>query len=152
MRVSLLDPSLSASSAPNYVCDFTPGPPLTSSLGTISLRRKITNNTGGNVTRLRLRVVDVTTYPAGGEAADYRVLSSGSTVVPLTGGGSVTAQGFTADPPDYPTGHGLQSGLRSSTITLNTPLPLNSSIYVNLTLGVETDGEGRFAFVVEALP
>src|SRR5689334_13477215 len=60
---NLLDVCVGPASPPNRVRDFTPGPLFTSSEGTLDIRRTIVNNTGGNVTRLRFRIVDLTTFP-----------------------------------------------------------------------------------------
>ena len=51
---------------------------MRSNLGTMSFRRRITNFTGAPVSRLRFRIIDITTFPvptAG--VADLRALTSG---------------------------------------------------------------------------
>jgi FG-GAP repeat protein len=82
--VGLLDPSQSASAAPNRVRDFLNSTPC-SSFGTLSIRRTVTNNTGTTVTRLRFRVVIITTAPAPSDTADLRPISSVDTTVVVTG-------------------------------------------------------------------
>ena len=62
--VSLLDPCAGGNAAPNQVRDTTPDPQNNSTLGTIELRRTITNNSIGAATRLRFRVTQQTTLPA----------------------------------------------------------------------------------------
>ncbi len=52
------------SSPPNRVRDFTSDPANNSTFGTLDIRRTVVNNTGGNVTRLRFRIIDLTTFPA----------------------------------------------------------------------------------------
>lgn len=59
-----IDASVGPSSPPNLLRDFTSDPGNNSTFGTIALRQKFTNNTGGAVTRLRFRIIDQTTYLA----------------------------------------------------------------------------------------
>ncbi len=81
------------------------------------------NNTGGNVTRLRYRVVDLTTFPAPSGIADLRPRTSVAVVVsgindaatcaatgaPATPPCTVTVQGTTLEqPPSQPNGSRLQ--------------------------------------------
>src|SRR6185369_9896347 len=77
----LLDICVAAASPPNRVRDFTSAPAQNSTFGTLDIRRTIINNTGGNVTRLRFRVVDLTTFPAPSGIADLRPRTSTSVVV-----------------------------------------------------------------------
>ena len=74
--MSLIDPAVAANASPNYVRDFTSDPANNSTFGTISLRRKFTNNTGTPITRLRLRIIDLTTFPAPSGTADLRRCSA----------------------------------------------------------------------------
>jgi hypothetical protein len=60
----LLDANVGSNLVPNRVRDFTSDPPNNSTFGTLSIRRRFVNNTGGSVTRLRFRVIDVSTFPA----------------------------------------------------------------------------------------
>jgi hypothetical protein len=62
--VSRLDSLASEDSAPNRFRDTTPGNSSTSSFGTLSFRRRFTNNLGQLITRLRFRIVDITTFPS----------------------------------------------------------------------------------------
>ena len=64
---AMLDSTQDASTAPNVVRDTTPDIPNNSTFGTIDFRRRFTNNTGGNVTQLRYRIVDMTTFPSAPE-------------------------------------------------------------------------------------
>lgn len=156
--VTLLDTCAGQAVAPNRVRDTTPGPSATSSLGTLAMRRTITNNTGGNVTRLRFRVIDITTMVAPVGTADLRPITSGDTVVTVdrppcgTGTGPVTVRGLTLDPPTQSIGGGFNSSLSVGVITLGTPLTPGSSIDVNFVTGVQQGGSFRFFINVEALP
>lgn len=138
------------------VRDTTPNTANLSTFGTLSLRRRFTNNTGQPVTRLRFRVVDIATIvgstgvPIG--IADLRVLTSPTISVFTAGGGSLTVQGLTLEePPAQPRGGGLNTSLLAGTVTLATPLPSGNSLDVHFLLGVQQVGVFRFFVNVEAL-
>jgi hypothetical protein len=155
--ISLIDPAVAASVTPNRVRDTSAVGP-NAAVGTLSIRRTITNNTGGNVTRLRFRVIDITTlytpgYVLGGSQADMRVLNSNDITVVITGGSSVIARGTTVEtPPTQAFGGGLNSSLNVGIITLAQPLGAGQSISVQWLLGVQQSGSFRFFVNVEALP
>jgi hypothetical protein len=152
---TLMAPCFAASNAPNRVRDFTSDPESQATFGTLSIRRVITNNTANDVTRLRFRIIDITTSPAPVGFADLRVLtSSGSTEDdPCNPGELIDIAGLTLEtPPSQPLGGGFNSTLSAGTITLETPLAANSSITVNFLLGVQQTGRFRFFVNVEALP
>ena len=154
---ALIDPAVSAASAPNRVRDLNDtGPNKT--FGTISVRRKWTNNLGTPVTLLRFRIVDTTTLfspgysPTGGQA-DVRALSSSAVPVTLTGGAVITVFGTTLDmPPTQLLAGGHNATLKAGTITLTQPLAPGASIYLQFLLGVEKTGSFRFFVNVEAVP
>lgn len=157
--VALLDPCVVASSPPNRVRDFTSDPANNSTFGTLDLRRTFTNNTGGNVTRLRYRVIDITTFPAPSGIADLRPRTSTAVVVTVdrapcgSGTSNVTVQGTTLEqPPSQPNGGGFNSSLSSGTVTLATPLANGASIDVRFLLGIQQTGNFKFYLNIEALP
>jgi hypothetical protein len=168
IKASLIDPAAASTASPNRVRDtnsyldaLTPSSPSGAggnyTLGTLLIRRKFTNNTGGSVTRLRFRIVDITSTnapPGGGGQADVRSLTSATQAsVTITGGGTVAVQGLTLEqPPTQLRGGGLNSTLSAGTITLATPLAAGAKINVNFLLGVATGGSYRFFINVEALP
>ncbi|HJR07775.1 MAG TPA: hypothetical protein VJ842_10980 [Pyrinomonadaceae bacterium] len=133
--------------------------------GTISIRRRFTNSTQQTITRLRFRIVDITTLPEGGVngMADLRAITSPTVMVFCqseagithtctdTGGPITTIEGTTleqqAAPNDQPNG-----GAFNSTLTLAVSLVPNASINVQFRLGVESNGFFRFFVNVEALP
>jgi hypothetical protein len=145
IKVSPLDPCASLTGTPNRLRDGTndPGEP-NDQFGTMTFRRRFTNNTGANVTRLRFRIVDITTFPSAsfvlppgdicGDpgtqcAADLRALTSTASVVaisPACGGGTVTVQGTTleqaASAENQPNGGAFNSTLSAGTVTLATPV------------------------------
>src|SRR4029453_15391097 len=128
-NVALLDPCVAQSAAPNRVRDFTSDPANNSTFGTLDIRRTFTNNTGGNVTRLRFRVIDITTFPAPSGIADLRPRTSTAVVVTVdrppcgSGTSNVTVQGTTLEqPPSQHNGGGFNSSMSAGVVTLATPL------------------------------
>jgi hypothetical protein len=157
--VPLLDPCVGSGSPPNRVRDFTSDPANNSTFGTLDLRRTITNNTGGNVTRLRFRITDVTTFPAPSGIADLRPRTSTAVVVTVdrapcgTGTSNVTVQGTTLEqPPSQPNGSGFNGSLSAGTITLATPLANGASLDTRFLLGIQQTGSFKIYLNVEALP
>jgi hypothetical protein len=163
----LVDATVASASPPNRVRDFTSDPANNSTFGTLDLRRRVVNNTGGNVTRLRFRVIDLTTFPAPSGFADLRprtstlvvvagindaatcLASNGVATTPCT----VNVQGTTLEqPPSQPNGGGFNSSMSAGTITLGTPLANGASINVRFLLGIQQTGNFKFYLNVEALP
>ncbi|HET6891643.1 MAG TPA: Calx-beta domain-containing protein, partial [Pyrinomonadaceae bacterium] len=129
IAVFVLDPSVPSTSPPNRTFDNTSDPANNSTFGTLTVRRRVVNNTGGNVTRLRFRVVEVTTAPNPPGIADVRARKSVTQVgvgpvgdaatCTASGAGSppctVTVQGLTLEqPPNQAMGGGY-----NSTLTVN---------------------------------
>jgi hypothetical protein len=157
--VDLLDPCVSSASPPNRVRDFTSDPANNSTFGTIELRRTVTNSTGGNVTRLRFRVVDITTFPAPSGIADLRPRTSTAVVVTVdrppcgSGTSNVTVGGTTLEqPPTQANGGGFGSSLSAGTVTLATPLANGASIDVRFLMGIQQTGTFKIYVNIEALP
>lgn len=156
-----LDSSQGVGSQPNLVRDNTADAVNNSTYGTMDIRRRFTNNTGGSVTRLRFRIVDMTTQPSATGTADLRARTSSATLVTgvndtATCGGSapcnVTVQGTTVEtPPLQALGGGVNSSLGAGTITLLTPLANGSSINLRFLFGVEQEGDYRIGIVIESL-
>ena len=164
---NLLDATVPGANPPNRVRDFTSDPANNSTFGTLSIRRRIVNNTGGNVTRLRFRIVDQTTFPAPSGFADLRARSSVAVVVagindsatclatgaPATPPCTATVQGTTLEqPPTQPNGSAFNGSLSAGTVTLGTPLANGASINLQFLLGIQQTGTFKFFFNVEALP
>ncbi|MDT7807629.1 MAG: hypothetical protein QOJ70_1442 [Acidobacteriota bacterium] len=160
---ALLDNTQVASLSPNRGRSLTSDPSNSSTLGTMTLRKRVTNNTASNVTRLRFRVIELTTFPSAAGFADLRVRNSSTEVVtgindPATCPGgitpcAVTVQGLTLEeasaPGNQPNGGGYNSSL---SVSLLTPLAPNASINVEFLLGVQATGKFRFFINVESLP
>jgi len=164
---NLLDATVPAANPPNRVRDFTSDPANNSTFGTLSIRRRFVNNTGGNVTRLRFRIVDQTTFPAPSGIADLRARTSVAVVVAgindsatclATGSPAVppctaTVQGTTLEqPPTQPNGSAFNGSMSAGTVTLGTPLANGASINLQFLLGIQQTGSFKFFINVEALP
>jgi hypothetical protein len=166
----LLDANIGSSSPPNRVRDFTSDPANNSTFGTLSIRRRFVNNTGGSITRLRFRVIDLDTFPAASGFADLRPRTSLSVVVagitdastclplgaPATPPCTVTVQGTTLEqattPGNQPNGGGFGSSMSAGVVTLVTPLANGASISLQFLLGIQQAGNFRFYLNIEALP
>ena len=158
----LLDTSVGSSTAPNRVRDFTSDPANNSTYGTLDIRRRIQNNTGAPVTRLRFRVIDINTLPSPPGFADLRSRTSGPVVVsgvsdavtcsPSPTPCTVTVQGTILEqPPSQVLGGAFNSSYSAGTITLATPLPSGASIDLRFLLGIQQTGSFRFFINIEAL-
>ena len=154
IAVTLLDPSVGASSTPNRERRPTVEP--NADLGTMLIRRTFTNNTGLPVARLRFRVVTITTLgtPApecpAPTCADLRALTSQDGEAGV-GGQVVVVRGVRLEePPTQPLGGGYNSSLSADFITLGTPLPPGQSVNIVFKLGVMRTGLFRLFFNIEA--
>ena len=123
--------------------------------GSLSIRRRFTNNTGAAITRLRFRIIDITTSPApnGSTAIMAATTSTTTTEAQPCPSGTVTINGLTLEtPPTQALGGGYNSSLSAGTVTLGTPIAAGASINVNFLLNISQAGTFRFFVNVEALP
>lgn len=156
VKASFIDPNCAGNGAATTACarvrDFTPVTNGTN--GTLAIRRRFRNGTGVPLTRLRFRVVDMTTGAAPAGTADLRLLTSTDTPgATLVGGGTVLINGLTLEePPGQTFGGGLNASVSAGTINLASPLAPGASINVQFLLGVEQGGTFRLFVNVEALP
>lgn len=163
----MLDSTASPSLSPNRVRDFTSDSANNSTFGTIEFRRRVVNNTGAAVTRLRYRIIDLSTFPAPAGVADLRARTSSLVVVSgindaatcLSANGvattpcTVNVQGTTLEqPPSQPNGGAFNSTLSSGTITLGTPLANGAAINIRMLFGIQQTGNFKFYVNIEALP
>ncbi|HST52445.1 MAG TPA: Calx-beta domain-containing protein [Pyrinomonadaceae bacterium] len=150
---TLLDTSVSSSSPPNRVRDFNPdsGSPSVSQLGTLSIRRTFTNQTGSPVTQLRFRIIEVTSFPSpGAGTADLRAIDS-SDVAATVNGNPVTVHGTTIEqPPAQPDGGAWNTTMNVGFVNLDAPLADGDSVSVQFLLGIQQTGNFRFFINVEA--
>ena len=161
LKASLIDPVAGLANSPNRVRNSTPNScgGANCALGTLIIRRRFTNNTGQGVTKLRFRIVDVTTLgnTVAGQA-DLRALDSFGSAVTVTGGGSVQVRGLTVEQGSptvtipQPLGGGLNSSLAVGVISVAQPLAPGANVNVEFRLGVQAGGTFRFFVNVEALP
>jgi hypothetical protein len=152
IKTAVIDPGAASTASPNRVRDYAPvtnGP-----IGTLIIRRKFTNSTGHPITRLRFRVVDITTLNTpnpGGAQADLRPIDSTNVMVTLTSGAQVSVLGTLVEqPPTQGSGGGL-----NSTMTVALPggaLVNGASVNVQFVLGMQQAGSFRFVVNCEALP
>ena len=161
MPVLNLDGTVNSAGVPNRARNFTSDAANNSTFGTLDIRRRVLNATGAPVTRLRFRVVDVSTFPAPAGIADLRPRTSTDIVVngindmdtclgvaPC----SVPVLGTTLEqPPGQPIGGGFNSSLSSDTVSLATPLGPGEFINVHFLLGVQQTGSFKFYVNIEVL-
>jgi hypothetical protein len=162
ISANLTSPAAGQSAPPNRERHpaTTPTPEPCSNLGTLLLRRSFTNNSGAFVSRLRFRVIDVTTVnsadeSSGGQQAILHVRSSSpETLTGVPGRGTVQVFGLhdeQATLEDPTQCGGLNNSLSDDSITLGTPLAPGATIDVSFLLGVEQTGHFKFFVNVEAL-
>lgn len=142
----LIEPESAAGVPPNRVRSGS------GNSGTLSIRRRVTNETNEIVTRLRFRVIDVTTMGtpvAVAPQAILRLVTSGDFAV-TTSLGTLTVQGTILEqPPSQPAGGGLNT---SVTVALpNEGLLPDATVDVQFLLNIEQAGYFRFYVNVEAL-
>jgi hypothetical protein len=135
------------------------------STGTLSIRRRFTNSTGQSVTRLRFRIVDITTFPAPLGTADLRAISSSQVTATCqsengtphlcsdNASPQTVIEGTTleTDALGQSNGGAFNSTLSAGTVTLGSPLANGASVNLQFLLGVEQNGAFRFFINVEAL-
>jgi hypothetical protein len=153
IQLALLDPAVSSSAEPNRVRTTVSDPENNSTYGTMSFRRTITNISSTNITRLRFRIVNITTFPAASTDADLRPISSYVPFNVMISDGSIkTVRGTVLEtPPDQPNGGGFNSSMRAEDVTLAEPLAPGQSISLQFLLGVQQNGTFRFNIIVETL-
>lgn len=161
MPVLSLDATTSTASVPNRVRDFTSDPANNSTFGTLDIRRRIVNATGFPVTRLRFRIVDISTFPTPAGIADLRARTSTDVVVNGVNDENtclgvapcdITVLGTTLEqPPTQSLGGGFNSSLSSDSVTLQTPIAPGDSINVHFLLGVQQTGSFKFYINIELL-
>lgn len=153
LKASNVDSMTASNLPPNRVRSAANANSTNSAFGTLDIRRRFINNTGANITRLRFRIVDITTFPPpDASTADLRALSSNQVIVSLSSGNAAIVEGTILEtPPAQTLGGGFNSTLSASTITLGTPLNPNASVNLRFLLGVQQQGNFRFLVNVEAL-
>lgn len=146
IKASLIEPLQSSAQPPNRVRTGS------GNSETLSLRRRFHNNTALTITRLRFRVVDVTTLGTPISVppqADLRLITSNDFDI-TTSLGDLTVLGTTLEqPPTQAAGGGLNS---SAIVALpGGALVPGATVDVQFLLNVVTSGNFRFLVNVEAL-
>jgi hypothetical protein len=157
---SPMDTGVGSGAAPNFARNGTETG-VNRQFGTLTLRRRFTNNTGQTIRRMQFRIIDITTLNNGEPAgtADLRFLDSTDQVV-VTSSGSQTAKGTLLNtPPVQPLGGGFNSvvdvvlpdtGL-ASTVAGVCPVGSQCTVNVQFKLGVMTNGSFRLYVLPEVL-
>jgi Tol biopolymer transport system component len=154
VSVSLFDPAVPESAAPNQVRESTTGTG-DQAHGTLLIRRTITNERSAPITRLRFRVAQIS-GAATGEADVAFIDAPGPTLVPRTPPGAPgLVEGTTFE---RPAGNArwvdgkLNSSVGVSDMALTTPLGTGQSLNFQVRLAIRTTGKFHFLANVEALP
>ncbi|HEU4595058.1 MAG TPA: hypothetical protein VFS10_07790 [Pyrinomonadaceae bacterium] len=155
MAGALIAPTRTSSQAPNRQRVYNVE--ACSPQGFMLIRRTITNNSANTVTRLRFRVVDITTlnspgYVAGGTQAALSVRNSPNETLFVPDRGTVNVRGLSREEPPDQTCGGLNTSLSEDQTTPISPLAPGASIDVVFRVGVFQPGSFRFFVNVEALP
>jgi predicted extracellular nuclease len=162
MALPLLDATQAASAPPNRVREFTSDPGNNSTFGTLTIRRRLVNNTGAPISEVRFRIIQITSFPpptAG--TADLRARTSTPVVVSnindaatcaAAGAGpppcTVTVEGTVlGEPPLQPNGGAWNSTL---VVPVSGILP-GESVDVQFLLGIQQTGLFKFFVNVEVL-
>ncbi|MFL6230449.1 MAG: LamG-like jellyroll fold domain-containing protein [Pyrinomonadaceae bacterium] len=148
----LIDPCVARDAAPNRVRDAAD---KVAPFGSLTIRRRFINFIDRPMTRLRFRVVQITTQPAPSGTADLRALTSSPATIQVsgqncTGSTPIDVLGVTLEePPAQPGGGGLNSTLSAGTITLTSPLQPGDGINLQFLLGVQQTGHFDFFVTLE---
>ena len=159
LRITPIDSCVTPLSGPNAIRDQTSDPANNSTFGTLDLRFRVRNLTGSNLTRLRFRIVDLSTFPAANDVADLRP----RTVVGMTvsqngppcdsGTSNIFANGTQLESSGLQAyGGGFNSSLSIDAIAPQNPWSNGSTVSVRVLLGVEKVGKFKIGIVAEALP
>jgi FG-GAP-like repeat len=152
ITVSLLDPGAAANGGPNYERNTTPDLLNSNPFGTLTVRRTLTNNTGVNVTRLRVRYAFITTAPSLAGYGDLRPRTSGDLTLSLLNGNPVGVVGTTLEQTALLGGMGVNGSVSVPTITSLAPLAPGESVSIQIRHGVLQTGRFLLTLNVEALP
>lgn len=144
---ALVDPSRGPNQTPNRA--VVPGAP-----GSISYRRTFTNQTGSDITRLRFKVISLTTRNTRrtlAVQADLRVADAPSLVLTIAGAG-VPIEGARLEQalmyPILPEAGTDPAGGLNSTLSVNLPEGLEPGGRINVNLRARIAAGGYYLFVV----
>ncbi len=147
-----LDDAVPETATPNRLRNATPV--ANGNLGILEMRRRFVNTTGTTVSRLRFRVIDVTTSGSPVQfapQADLRALDAPplANVTTIQNGLVATVLGTTVEDatPLQPGGGGLGSSLL---VNLGSAVPPGGVFYVNFRVGVMAKGSFEYWVMWEA--
>jgi hypothetical protein len=140
----------SASAFPNreYVAPSTSN----GNVGSLTIRRRVTNRTGKPLTRLRFRISQLTTYgTATSSQALLRALDANTASL---AGGEAALGAKTEEPPDQPDGGGLNTSmvvnLAEDASLPSGVLPNGGDVVVTFRFAVDRGGSFQFSYNAEA--
>ena len=142
--LALLDPGACQACPPNRARDLA-SPQGT--FGTLIIRRTLVNLTGRFITRVRFRIVNITTFPAPSGVADLRALTSSDSLVTLTNGTTVAVEGTILEEPPF---QFFGGGWNSSLTFTPQGLAPGASVNVQFVTAVEQTGSFRFFVNIES--
>lgn len=155
MLSQLMNPSVSSTAFPNreYVapsgCSGSPATCTTP--GTLTIRRRIVNRTGSDVTELRFRITQLTTY---GTATASQALLRAIDTNTATVSGEPALGAKVEEPPDQPDGGGINSSmfvnLAEDTGLSGGVLPNGGNVVVTFRFAVDRGGSYLFSYNHEA--
>lgn len=149
---TLADQTGSHKTSPNRIRDLTSDAPNNAMFGRLEFNRGFINNSGVPLTKLRFRVVKLTTFPAPSGTADLRPITCGDAVI-ATFGGPVLSRGTSLEqPPAQLNGGGWNSTLAVASVTTGTPLNDGQRVDVRFCFGIEQTGTYRIGLLAEASP
>lgn len=149
--IAQIDDKVTLAEAPNRLYDYTAGT-TQYPIGMLSVRRKLTNNTGSSITALKLRITGITTKNSAAIFPQQAVLrsinSADITVTSLDGLRTYPLKGLTIESVPTTVDAGLNSTL---TFNLGAGLANGESVNVDLKSGIVVNGLYRLEFRVEAI-
>ncbi|WP_026911129.1 lamin tail domain-containing protein [Patulibacter minatonensis] len=149
LDVTLLDPSVPATAAPNTVIDPTAAPAANATFGRLTNRWRVRNAGTSALTSLQLKIADLTTFPSPAGISDLRPQTSAGATV-STASGAVDVLGTTlVQPPTQPNGGGFGSVLR---VPLASPLAPGGSVAVQVVSGIQQNGVYRLCLHAAGTP
>jgi hypothetical protein len=126
--------------------------------GTLTFQRRYQNNTGAPVTRLRFRVIDITTFNSPDVRAQNGSTASQQAILRVLDGANAT---FSVDgkpfqalrletPPTQDAGGALNSSLAVGTIATPQIIPVGGFVDVQFRIAIQQGGYFRFFTITEA--
>lgn len=135
-----------------------PTPTTLGPSGTLTIQRRYTNRTGAPVTRLRFRIIDITTLNSPDVRAQYNSTNTRQAILRALNGANAT---FSVDgrpfqalrlevPPTQDDGGGLNSTLVVGTLATPQIIPVGGSVDVQYRIAIQQGGYYRFFTSTEA--